>query len=268
MVPALFHAYLTLRFGSPDQAAPEIERAAKLSRTNPIVPTLAAAAELLAGDPVKGCRQLLAGPLTDNLDILGWVLALVEHRIFEAVGTDSAAVPPESEHDLKHDTPPRKPPAGSAAAAARRGERLLESGRPHTALAYLERAATLKPKDPDIRAMYGAALFEAGQFDRAEEQLAAVPADGLLGGVAQFYRAANAYRLGRPETAIELLDSMPMTGDAFHYREWCDYVRGMALVAMGRPDRAAEHLAAFIDTEPALVERRLNKAVELLGRSP
>ena len=56
-----------------------------------------------------------------------------------------------------------------------------------------------------------------------------------------------------------------MTGDAVLYAEWFDYIRGMTLVALDRADEAAGHLAAFLDTEPALLQRRLKKALEILA---
>ena len=88
---------------------------------------------------------------------------------------------------------------------------------------------------------------------------------GHMAGVAQFYRAANAYRLGRYHTALELIDTLPTTGDIFFYREWCGYIRGMALVARGRPEEAAGLLATFLNTEPTLLERRLKKAIEIFA---
>ena len=265
VVPAAFNAYLLLRFGALDAAEAELERAGKLSASNPIVPSLGGALAILRGRAADGCEALLAGPMTDNLEILGWVLAIVERAVFEAVGTDSGAIPPEPEKGAKRDVPPAEVPALSARAASKKGQRLLEAGKPKSAVKYWEHAVSKKPDDADQRALYGAALFEAGEFERAEAELARAPEKGPLCGVAQFYRAANAYRLGRYDTVLQLLDSLPLVGDAFFYQEWCDYLRGMTLVAMGRTDAAAGHLAVFIDTEPGVVARRLKKAITLLG---
>ena len=267
VVPAVFNAYLMLRSGRLDEADGELQRAAKLSPENPIVPSLSAALDILRGSPAKGCRRLLAGPVTDNLDILGWALATVERTVFEAVGTDSGAIPPDVEGGEESDKPPDAVPAQSAGACAKRGEKLLEAGKPRTAAMYLERAVELKPDDAERRAVYGAALFEAGEFERAEAQLAQAPTKGAMSGVAQFYRAATAYRLGQYERALELLDTLPVTGDAFLYREWFDYVRGMAVMALGRTDEAAGYLALFLDVEPELLERRLKKAIQILAES-
>jgi len=265
VVPAVFNAYLMLRAGRLDAAEAEIDRAAKLSPANAIAPTLGAALDVLRGRAAEGCTKLLEGPVTDNLEILGWTLAIVERAIFERVGTNSGAIPPEDEHDKEAGHPPDAVPERRARWCARRGEKLLEAGKPRTALKYIARAVELEPDDAGHRATYGAALFEAEHFERAEAELSRAPQKGPVAGVAQFYRAANAYRLGRFETVIELLDTLPMTGDAVLYAEWFDYIRGMALVALGRTDEAAGHLAAFLDTEPALLQRRLNKALEILS---
>ena len=262
-VPAMFHACLLLRAGCADAAEAELTRAKRLSPENPIVSTLSAALDLFRGRTAEACRKLLDGPLTDNLEILGWILAVVERKIFEAVGPDSGALPPSEEHNSS-DAVPDTIPELSAAASARRGRSFLESGKPKSALKYLAHAAELRPDDPESRSMYGAALFEAGEFEQAEAELARVPARSPFSGVAQFYRAANAWRLGRYETAIELVDTLPRMGDVVLYREWFDYIRAMALIALGRVDQAGPHLAAFIDAEPSLVARRLQKAIELL----
>ena len=267
VVPAAFNAYLLLRAGRLDAAEPEIERAAKLSPQNLIPPTLAAALDILRADATQGCRKLLDNPATDNLEILGWVLALAERLIYERVGADSGAIPPDDDHDDKADRPPDTVLEKSARRCARMGEKLLESGRPRTAASYLARAVELEPDNAAHRAAYGAALFEAKEFEQAEAQLAQAPKRGSVAGVAQFYRAANAYRLGNSETTLELLDTIPMTGDAVLYEEWFDFVRGMALVALGRVDEAAVPLAAFLDTEPDLFERRLKKALTLLSEA-
>jgi len=263
-VPAVFNAYLLLRSGRTEPAVEELRRAAILSPKNPMVPSLSAAVDILAGRLADGCERLLGGPRTDNLEVLGWILAAVERQIFERVGTDSGAIPPDSERSEGHDKPPETIPNLSARACAKRGQRHLEAGRPRTAAVYLARAVEGKPDDAaDQRAMYGAALFESGQFEPAEAELAQAPEDGPLADVARFYRAANAYRLGDSERAIELLDAVGMAGDMFLYQEWADYIRGMALVALGRTDRAAAPLAAFIDAEPTLIEQRLKKAIEI-----
>ena len=256
-VPAALNAYLLLRAGRVDAALPEIDRAAKLSPQNLIPPTLSAAVDILRDDATQGCHKLLDHPATDNLEILGWVLALLERVIYERAGTDSGAIPPDNDHDVKHDLPPDTVPGKSARRCARRGDKLLESGKPLMAAKYLERAVELEPDNAEHRASYGAALFEAKEFEQAEAELAKAPEKGSIAGVAQFYRAANAYRLGNSETTLELLDSIPMTGDAVLYEEWFEFVRGMALVALGRVDEAAVPLAAFLDTEPDLLERRL-----------
>ena len=267
VVPAALNAYLLLRASRVDVAEPEIERAAKLSPLNSIPPTLAAALDLLRGRAAEGCRKLLGGPVTDNLEILGWALALVERAIHDRVGTDSGAIPPEEDRNEDADQPPEAVPARSARRCARRGEKLLESGKPRAATAYLERAVELAPDNAEHRALLGAALFEASQFERAEAEFAQAPQKGPVAGVAQFYRAANAYRLGRSETALELLDTLPMTGDAVLYEEWFDFVRGMSLVALGRTAEAAVPLAAFLDTEPDLLTRRLKKAIDILSET-
>jgi len=278
-VPVFFRAYLMLRFGRVEGAEAELDRARKLSPDNAIGPTLAGSLDVLRGNVADGCRRLLAGPMTDNLEILGWILAVVEARIFERAGTDSGAIPPEEarrdQAPRRHgelgadDTQARNQKAEtrnpSARACARRGQRLLEAGRPGDALPYLTRASELKPDDEDVRVMYGSALFEAGEFVRAEAVLSRAPSKGPLAGVAQFYRALNAYRLGKYEAALGLLDTLPQTGDVVLYREWFDYLRGMALVALGRAAEAAPHLAAYIDTDPALVARRLKKAIEVVS---
>jgi tetratricopeptide (TPR) repeat protein len=263
-VPAIFRAYLLLRSGRSEEAAAELERARGLAPDNPVLATLSAVCDILEGHPAAGCRQLLEGPVTDNGEVIAWTLAVVEGRIHEAVGTDSGAVPPEPEKPDPKDAPPEALPELSADAAARRGRKLLEEGRPNAALPYVARATAQAPDEAEHHAMYGAALFETGHFEEAEAELARAPEDGPLVGVAGFYRAANAYRLGRHEAALELLDEVPLVGDAFFYREWCEYVRGMALVALGRTDEAAPYLATFIDAEPEVVERRLKKAIELL----
>jgi len=263
-LPAVFNTYLLLRSGRLEQAEAELNRAKGLLPLNPIVSSLSAALDILRGNAVDGCTRLLEGPLTDNLDILGWIMAVVERRIFEAAGTDSGAIPPENER-APDDRPPDAVPELSAGAYSRKGQDLLEKGRPKSALKYLARAAELNPDDPALHATYGAALFEAGEFERAKTALARVPAKGPLAGVAQFYRAAAAYRLGEYEAALHLLDTLPRTGDVVLYLEWCDYIRGMTLVALGRPVEAAKHLAAFIDVEPGVAPRRFAKALELLG---
>jgi len=267
VVPAAFNAYLLLRAGRLDAAQPEIERAAKLSPHNLIPPTLDAALDVLRADTAQGCRKLLDDPATDNLEILGWVLALVERVIYELAATDSGAIPPDDEHDEKADQPPDTVPDKPARHCARQGEKLLESGKPRTAVRYLERAVELEPDNANYRATYGAALFEAKEFEQAETELAKAPQNGAIVGVTQFYRAANAYRLGNNETTLELLDTIPMTGDAVLYEEWFDFVRGMALVALDRVDEAAVPLAAFLDTEPDFLERRLKKALTLLSEA-
>jgi len=267
VVPAVFNAYVMLRSGRLDEAKGELDRAAKLSPRNPIVHSLSAVVDMLAGKLVQGCEKLLAGAVTDNLEMLGWILAVIERKVFERVGTDSGAIPPDVEGGPKADVTPSSIPDLSVRACAKRGERLLESGKPKKALKYLERAVQLKPDDAAHRAMYGAALFEASEFERAEAELVAAPKKGPLAGVAQFYHAANAYRLDQYETALELLDTLPMVGDVFLFSEWCDYIRGMALVALDRTGEAAPHLAAFIDSEPAVVERRLKKAIAIFRES-
>ena len=267
VVPAAFNAYVLLRAGRLDAAEPEIKRAAQLSPHNLIPPTLDATLHILRNDAAQGCRKLLDGPVTDNLEILGWALALAERVIYEHVGTDSGAIPPDEDHDEEADQPPDTIPGKSARRCARKGEKLLESGKPQTAARYLERALKLEPGNADYRATYGAALFEAKEFERAEAELAQAPKKGSVAGVAQFYRAANAYRLGNSERALELLGTIPMTGDAVLYKEWFDFVRGMTLVALNRVDEAAVPLAAFLDTEPDLLERRLKKALTLLSEA-
>jgi tetratricopeptide (TPR) repeat protein len=264
-VPAVFHAYLLLRLGRLKPAGEELERAARLSPGNPIVATLTAALDLLEGHAADACRKLLDGPVTDNIEMLAWVLAIVERKIFEAVGTDSGAIPPDNPEAEKADQPPASAPHGSAGACARRGQKLLEKGKPRSASRFLARAVELKPDNADNRATYGAALFESGEFPEADAQLAAAPEDGPMAGVARFYRAAAAYRLGRYDDALEMLDNLPLTGDAFFFGEWRDYIRGMTLVALDRTDEAGEYLAEFINAEPSVLERRLNKAVEILG---
>jgi len=266
-VPAAFNGYLLLRAGQLERGAAEAARAAELAPANAIPPTLSATLDILRGDVVAGCRKLLDGTATDNLEILGWVLALVERAIHERVGTDSGAIPPEEESKEKPGDAADPPAGKSARWIARRGEKLLECGRPNAGARFLARAVELAPDNADHRAAYGAALFEACEFERAESELAKAPTDGLVAGVAQFYRAANAYRLGRHEQALELLDTLPLTGDAVLYQEWFDYVRGMALVALGRTDEAAVPLAAFLDTEPDLLERRARKAIEIFSEA-
>ncbi len=272
-VPALFNAYLLLRFSRIGEAEAELKRAEELSHggstssgsANPIVPSLRAALDILGDKPADGCRKLLEGPVTDNLEILGWLLALIERKVFEAVGTNSGAIPPKPEKEPAPEKAPADASNLSADTCAKRGQRLLESGKPAAAVKYLEQAAKSRPDNADNRAVYGAALFEAGEFERAEAELSQTPEKGSLTGVAQFYRAANSYRLGRYEAAIELLDTLPKTGDVVLYREWRDYVRGMALVALGRTAEAADCLAVFINAEPELLRRRLNVAVEVLA---
>jgi tetratricopeptide (TPR) repeat protein len=266
VVPTVFNAYLMLRSARLDDAATELERARGLSPKNPLVPSLEAAHDVLSGRVVEGCEKLLAGPVTDNLDVLGWIVAAVETALFERAGLRAAegTVPPDAEHDRDGEPGPDKVAAQSARRCMSRGEKLLEAGCPQAAAAYLKRATDEKPGDVAARAMYGAALFEAGRFEQAEGQLSRVPKESPMAGVAQFYRAATAYRLGNHETALELLDTLPMKGDVFLYQEWCDYIRAMALLAAGRTDEAARHLAAFIDIEPDTVERRLKKTIELL----
>lgn len=263
-VPAVFNACLLLRFGRLEAAETELNRARDLLPLNPIVPSLSAALDILRGKPVDGCTKLLEGPLTDNLDILGWIMTVVERRIFEVAETNSGAIPPEDERPAD-DRPPDAVPELSAGACSRKGQDLLEKGKPKSALKYLARSTELKPDDPAYHATYGAALFEAGEFERAKAELERVPAKGPIGGVAQFYRAAAAYRLGEYEAALHLLDTLPRKGDVVLYLEWCDYIRGMTLVALDRLPEAAKCLAAFIDTEPSLITRRLTKALELLG---
>ncbi len=264
-VAAMFHAYLLLRLGRTMDAGSELERAAKHSPTNPTIRSLAAARDILSGCVAEGCRKLLTGPRTENLDILAWILALVEQKLFEVRGTDTGALPPEPADAAKPEAVSEPAPGLSADACAKRGRKLLEANKPKAAAKYLARAAELRPDDADVRAMLGAALFEAGEFSRAAAELAAAPQKGPLAGVAQFYRAAAAYRLERFDETLALLDTISLTGDGFFYKEWCSYVRGMTLAALGRVDEAAEHLAAFIDVEPDVVERRLTKAVQLLA---
>jgi len=262
-VPAAFHAYLLLRAGRLAAARAELGRAESLGTRNPLVRSLRAALALLRGEVRDGCRGLLGGPLTDNLDVLGWTLGVLERKLFERAGANTGALPPESDLDRESDELPRTLPQRSARACARKGKKRLETGRPNGAAAFLGRAVSLAPENAEYRTMYGAALFEAGDFERAESELAAVPQEDAAAGVAQFYRAANAYRLGRYEQAMELLNTLPMSGDAFLYQEWFDYVRGMALVALDRTDEAAPHLAAFLATDPALMPRRLARALAL-----
>ncbi len=262
-VPAMFHAYLLLRLGRTAEAGLELKRAASHSPANPTVRSLAAARDILCGRTAEGCRSLLAGPRTENMDILAWILAVVERKLFEAAGTDTGALPPGTGAAAPQ-AAAEPAPGLSADACARRGRKLLDASKPKAAVQYLARAAELRPDDADVRAMLGAALFEVGEFDRAATELAAAPQKGPLAGVAQFYRSATAYRLGHYEDALGLLDAIQLTGDAFFYKEWCSYVRGMTLVALDRVDEAVGHLAVFIDVEPGAVERRLTKAVELL----
>lgn len=264
-VPALFAAHLTLRFGEGDAAGDALRRAEELAPRNPIVPTLRAAEAIVRGQVREGCEALLAGPVTDNLEILGWVLARVESELFKAVGSDSGAVPPEPETP-RRDEPPDDLSGVSVAKCMRRGERLLETGRPKSAAAHLARAMEKKPDAPALRVLYGAALAESGRFQEADAQLRQVPSDSPLGDVGQLYRAAVAYRLGQYDTALELLDTLPTGGDVFLYQEWCDYIRGMILVALGRTGEAAGHLARFLDVEPGLLDRRLGKAIDILGK--
>ena len=263
-VPAMFHAYLLLRLGRIAEAGPELERAARHLPANPVVCSLTAARDILSGHVAEGCRALLAGPRTENLDILAWILAVVERKMFEVAGTNTGALPPNHGGAPEPETGSAPRPGLSADACAKRGRKLIKAGRSKAATKYLARAAELRPDDADARAMLGATLFEAGEFDRAAAELAAAPQKGPLAGVAQFYRAATAYRLGRFDEALALLDTISLTGDAFFYKEWCSYVRGMTLVALGRVDEAAGCLGVFIDVEPEVVERRLTKAAELL----
>jgi tetratricopeptide (TPR) repeat protein len=266
VVPMAFHAYLLLRNGRLDDATATLKRARELPAENPLVPSLEAACDVLAGQVAEGCSKLLAGPVTDNLNVLGWILATVEAALFRTVGVRAAegTVPPETER--RGDAAPDSDEVArlSPKRCLSRGEKAIESGRPHQAVAYLERAAAALPEEMSCQTMYGAALFECEQFEASEATLAKVPSDSPMAGVAQFYRAAASYRLGRYETALELLDTLPMKGDVFFYQEWFDYIRAMALVALGRTDAAVKHLAAFIDIEPETVERRLKKAVALL----
>ena len=71
-----------------------------LSTANPMTGTLEAAVQLLRGETVAACERLLGEPMTDNLEILGWLLAVIERKIMDAVGTDSGALPPEEQHDV------------------------------------------------------------------------------------------------------------------------------------------------------------------------
>ncbi|MFW6158149.1 MAG: tetratricopeptide repeat protein, partial [Planctomycetota bacterium] len=154
-VPALFGAYLALRFGKPDAAGEALRRAEELAPQNPIAPTLRAAEAIVRGGVREGCEALLAGPVTDNLEVLGWVLARVEAELLRAVGSDSGAIPPEPETP-RRDEPPDDLSGVSAAKCMRRGERLLETGRPKSAAAYLARAMENKPDEPTPRVLYGA----------------------------------------------------------------------------------------------------------------
>ena len=261
---ARFHAYLLLRAGKAREGETALKKAQALAPSHPLVLTLTAALELIEGRAVEACKKLLAGPVSDNLELLGWILALVEERIYQKQGPDSDVLPPEPQSKVP-DEPLEVPTRLSNRAATRKGSNALEAGRPKTAMKFLEHATTLKPDDTDARALLGAALFEAHDFERAEATLALVPCDAPLGGVAQFYRAANAWRLGKNELALELVDSLPERGDVVLYRDWFDLIRGLALAALGRTDEAANKLASFINTEPGFFEKRLKKAMEVFG---
>ena len=263
-VPALFGAYLKIRQGDDEEAANSLRRAEELAPDNPLVPTLSAARRIVTGRVIEGCMRLLLGPITDNLEVLGWVLARVEQALFEAVGTDSNAIPPDPPAS-KPDEPPDDLSDVPFSKCVQRGEHLLETGRPKSAAAYLLRAIEEKPDDLTVRGLCGAALAECGRFREARVRLEGVPQDSPLGDVAQLYRAAVAYRLGDYERALTLVDTLPMEGDVFLFQEWCDYIRGMILVALGRIDEAALHLAVFLDAEPDLLKKRLTIAIKLLG---
>jgi tetratricopeptide (TPR) repeat protein len=77
------------------------------------------------------------------------------------------------------------------------------------------------------------------------------------------YRAANSYRLGRFDEALATIDAMPAVGDAILYQELRDFIRGMVLVALDRVNEAADHLGRYIDTDLRLVQRRLQRGIEI-----
>jgi tetratricopeptide (TPR) repeat protein len=185
VVPAVFHAYVLLRTKQLDAAREALDRARSLSDENPLVPTLTAALDIFEGRVAEGCRTLLDGPVTDNLDVLTWILAGVERRMFEAVGPEAASgiLPAEPSPD---DEPPESVDLNSAEACGRIAEGAAESACPKAATVYAERAVELEPDSARWRTLYGGALFDSGRFEEAQAQFDA----------ARFRRAGRMERLG------------------------------------------------------------------------
>jgi tetratricopeptide (TPR) repeat protein len=183
----------------------------------------------------------VVGPILWRLGFIGyWVVAILVSAVLARVGERllaRARLRKRMQELGNVETPNNQ---------GKLGLMLLQGGRVRAAVPHLEAAFAGQPEVTDWAFGLGRAMLTLGKYEEAGRYFARVVTDDPQHGYGAAYTglAEAALALGRAEGALEALD----THKSYHgVNPTALYLRGRALLDLGRKDEAREAFGAVLD---------------------